>query len=179
MCRFGMDFDEGEKSTRELRVIILKQRFSVCIIPVVSWHEEHKEIPPSVVNSVETKLLHTYNARSSAIIPITFVRIRSETEGIPNNIICTLKSPVYEVCCLCYALSKSARNFPIEAIVKKLSMVTEFRVGYGWWARWGGGGITSSSLSPSASQSRSLSPSVSISLSAPKTENAPFCDHRG
>ena len=43
---------------------------------VVSWHEKHEK---SSRNQVPT-----YNARSSAIIPITFVRIRSETEGITN-----------------------------------------------------------------------------------------------
>lgn len=40
---------------------------------------------------------------------------------------CTLKSHVCEDCYFCYAFSKSARRFSIEAIVKKLSiMITQF-----------------------------------------------------
>ena len=44
---------------------------------------------------------------------------------IPDTI-CTLKNHVYKVCCFCYALLKSARIFPVEAIVEKLSMVKQF-----------------------------------------------------
>ena len=77
MCRFGVDFDEGEKLAGELRV-------------------------------------KTKDPRGTSINDFS----------IPD-IIRTLKSLVYEACCFCYALSNSAKNVPIEAIVKKLSMVTQ------------------------------------------------------
>lgn len=42
-----------------------------------------------------------------------------------SDITCSLKSHEYKVCDSCYAPLKSARLFPIEAIVKRLSMVKQ------------------------------------------------------
>ena len=94
MCRFGIDFDEGEKLAGKLRV-------------------------------------KTKDPRGTSINDFS----------IPDIIICTLKSHVYEICCflLCaFEICKVFSNRSHSQVVNG----NKICVGYGRWAACGGGGST-------------------------------------